>query len=264
MLRMIKYIPFFFLFCCCKSTQTTVGNRNEVEACDIVNTAFQSGEQLTYKLYYNLSAVWVAAGEVTFKIEDRNDQYYIRATGKTYASYDPIFKVNDCYEAYLDKKTLLPVVSIREVHEGGYNLYDKVVFDQSTHKATSHRGDNALETRETTYDVATCMHDLISIIYFSRNLDFEELPKNSYFPISIFMDKSAHPLQVRYNGAIENLEIKGLGKQNVQSISPQAIDGRVFKEGANITIAVSDDKKHIPLLIEAPLSVGSVKAVLKR
>ena len=32
----------------------------------VVNNAFQNGEELVYKIYYNLNFVWIPAGEVTF------------------------------------------------------------------------------------------------------------------------------------------------------------------------------------------------------
>jgi hypothetical protein len=41
------------------------------------------------------------------------------------------------------------------------------------------------------------------------------------------------------------------------------IAGNVFKDDAKMTVWVSDDQNRIPVLIESPVSVGSVKMVLK-
>ena len=41
------------------------------------------------------------------------------------------------------------------------------------------------------------------------------------------------------------------------------IAGNVFKEDSKMTVWVSDDQNRIPVLIESPVSVGSVKVVLK-
>jgi Protein of unknown function (DUF3108) len=262
---MLKKI-YFFLFAfamllSCKSTEY-VGKKNEVSACFAPDIAFRGGERLTYKLYYNLSAVWVAAGEVNFSVSEDGQQYHIVAEGKTYPSYDKIFKVNDRYETYMDKHTMLPSVSLREVHEGNYNLYDKVVFNQKEHSATSLRGKSAAEATQTEHDIENCMHDLLSIIYFSRNVDFKNLPKGSYFPISIFMDKKTLPLQIQYKGTDDALKVKGRKKTKALLFAAQAEQGRVFPDDAEVNIWVSDDERHTPLLIESPLSVGSVKAVL--
>ena len=46
-------------------------------------------------------------------------------------------------------------------------------------------------------------------------------------------------------------------------IYPDVVAGNVFKDGNQMTLWVSDDANKLPLLIESPISVGSVKAVLK-
>lgn len=45
--------------------------------------SFQHGEQLTYKIYYNLNFIWVPAGEVTFRVLDEGTQYHYQAKGTT-------------------------------------------------------------------------------------------------------------------------------------------------------------------------------------
>ena len=52
------------------------------------NMAFQHGERITYKIYYNWNFVWLAAGEVTFKVFDEGKQYHFHAAGETYDSYE--------------------------------------------------------------------------------------------------------------------------------------------------------------------------------
>ncbi|MCY7327202.1 MAG: DUF3108 domain-containing protein, partial [Saprospiraceae bacterium] len=50
---------------------------------------------------------------------------------------------------------------------------------------------------------------------------------------------------------------------NTLKFQPDVIAGNVFKEGEGMSVWVSDDQNRIPLLIESPVSVGSVKMVLK-
>jgi dsDNA-binding SOS-regulon protein len=261
---MYKYIGFIIIsiLFSCKSNDYVQGKQNDVKPCFAPDIAFKGGEKLTYKLFYQLGAITVTAGEVTFSVSDEGEQYRVLAIGKTYSSYEKIFKVDDHYEAVLDKKTLLPLVSIRKVHEGNYHLYDKVVFNQKTYEAISYRGKTEADATQSSIDMSNCMHDLISIIYFSRNVDFKNLEKDSYFPISIFMDRKEHPLRIQYKGEQKNLKIRGKKKENTLVFAAQTVDGRVFPTGAEVQIWVSDDATHTPLMIASPLSVGSVKAVL--
>lgn len=234
-----------------------------VNTCSIANNAFQHGETITYKLYYNWNFVWLSAGEVVFRVKETKDQYHLSAVGSTYKSYEWFYKVKDRYDTYVDKNTLLPVMSIRDVQEGKYRLYDKVTFDQQGKKAFSLRGKTKDAAEMAEYPIDNCMHDILSIIYYTRNVDFDALQSGAAFPIKIFMDKEIWPLQVKYMGKEKDKKIKGLGRLNTIKFSPEVISGYVFGEGAEMTVWASDDENKIPLMIESPVSVGSVKAVLK-
>ena len=231
--------------------------------CSIENTAFQDGEEVVYKIFYNWNFVWVAAGEVVFKVKDEGDQYHLSVYGRTYPTYDWFYKVEDRYDTYIDKKTLLPLVSIRDVEEGKYRLYDKVTFDWDRNMAISLRGDTKEEATITEYPIENCIHDILSIIYYTRNLNFDQLPENSKIPIKIFIDKEIWPLRVHYRGKDENKRVHGVGKFNTIVFSPEVIKGYIFSEESGMTVWVSDDKNRVPLLIESPVSVGSIKAVKK-
>lgn len=231
--------------------------------CTTQNNTFQGGEEVTYKMYYNWKFVWVSAGEVTFRVKDLGNQYHLSAVGRTYRSYDPFFKVRDTYECYVDKQTMLPTVSIRDVEEGKYRIYDKVTFDRNRKVAKSLRGKSKETAEVTEYPIDNCIHDILSIIYFARNVDFADMKPGEKIPIDLFMDKKTWPLSVTYGGHEEQKRIKGNGKFNTMVFSPQLISGEYFKEGDEMKVYVSDDKNRLPLIIESPLSVGYVKAVIK-
>lgn len=251
---------------------TTSGSPEKIEtgeeaaltACTIDNRTFQSGEEITYILYYHWNLVWLSAGEVTFRVNRIGDEYRLSAEGATYPSYNWFFKVEDKYEAYVDTATLLPRVAIRDVQEGKYTLYDRVEFDQRNYKAQSMRGDTRDIAVPTDYTFENCMHDILSIVYYVRNIKVDNLQEGDYIPIEIFMDKEVWPLKVTFEGKEGKTKIRGKGKWKTLRFSPDLITGEYFREGTKMNIWVSDDGNRIPLLIESPVSVGSVKAVLKK
>ncbi len=246
------------------SISTIEATQNVVEPCFMENKTFQGGEEITYKLYYNWNFVWLAAGEVTFKVNDMGGQYHVAVAGRTYKSYEWFFKVRDYYDTYIDKNSLLPTTSVRDVSEGKYKLYDEVTFDQENKKAKSLRGKTRENATMKEYDLDGCMHDMLSVIYYARNIDFDNYTEGQEFPVKIFMDKEIWPLNVKYKGKQARKKIKKKGRFDTIKFSPQVVSGRVFKEGEEMMVYVSDDKNRIPLLIESPVSVGSVKAVLKK
>ena len=236
---------------------------SQTRNCYVDNQAFKNGETVTYKLYYNWNFVWVSAGEVTFKVNELDDQYHFSAFGTTYKSYEWFFKVRDYYDSYVDKETLLPEISIRDVAEGKYRLYDRVTFDQDNGKAFSLRGKTKETAEMSNYDIDNCMHDVLSMVYFVRNIDMKTYQKGDPMPLQIFMDKETWPLTMTYAGKESNVKVKGVGRFNTIRLKPEVIAGEIFEEGTEMNIWVTDDENRLPLLIESPLSVGSVKAVLK-
>jgi Protein of unknown function (DUF3108) len=230
---------------------------------NVNNSTFQSGEELVYKIYYNLNFIWVPAGEVTFKIDDTGGQYHLAATGRTYDSYEWFFKVRDNYDTYVDKATMLPSVSIREVNEGKYRLYDKVKYDQAAKKATYERGNNkyAIE-KKGELNMKESMHDVLSIVYYSRTLNYDNAQMGQEYPLKLMLDEEIYPLKYKFLGK-ENKKIRDQGTWSTIKFTPRVVSGNVFKEGTEMKIWASNDANKIPLMIESPVSVGSVKIVLK-
>ncbi len=256
----ILLVPLFFAFAPTANQQNSALSH---EPCSIENDAFKAGEEIVYKIYYNWNFVWISAGEVTFKVYDRGDVFHIAARGRTYSSYEWFFKVRDNYDSYVSKENLLPRVSIRDVHEGNYKRYDKVTFNQNANTAVSLRGKTKEDAEPEAFSVDGCMHDVLSIVYYMRNLDFDNMSKGDEVPVKIFLDRETYPLSVKYKGTEGDTKIKGMGRFQTHKFTPQLIAGEVFKEGDEMSVYISNDKNKIPLLIESPVSVGSVKVVLK-
>lgn len=236
---------------------------SETRDCSPGNHAFQDGEKVVYKLFYNWGIIWLSAGEVTFTVSEKEGSYHLIADGKTYPSYEWFFKVRDRYECTIDQETLLPLTSIRDVKEGKYILYDKMTWKHDAEKVVSLRGDSREKAISREFELKSCVHDLLSAIYHTRNLDLQTMQSNQTFPLDIFMDKTNYSLRVTYQGKENEKRIRGLGKFNTHKLSPELISGGVFEEGDEMIVWVSNDQNNLPLLVESPLSVGSVKAVLK-
>ena len=227
--------------------------------------AFQNGEELTYKIYYNLNFIWMPAGEVTFKVFDEGSQFHYQAYGETYSSYEWFFSVKDNYDSWVDKTTLLPNYSERSVNEGNYHIFEKISFNQSAKKTTVWRADKRGETEtKTEHSVKKQVHDVLSILYQLRNTDFGSQKVGYTLPFSIFMDKEEFPLQLQYLGKTARKKVRGMGRFKTLKFQPAVIAGNVFKEDSRMSVWVSDDRNRIPVLIESPVSVGSVKMVLKK
>ena len=229
--------------------------------CRTTNTSWQGGEEITYKLYYQLNFIWIAAGEATFKVKDLGDRYFISIDGKTISAFEWFYKVNDRYESVIDKETLLPLSFSRNIQEGKYVWWDKFTFDQKNKKVHATKGWPNKETKYYHADLSDCMHDMISIVYSIRNTEFEKFKPGEQFGIKVFVEEE-YPLKVEVRAKNLETKVKGLGKQKTHLIRPQVVSGHFFNEDTRMDIYMSADKNRIPLMIESPVSVGKVKAVL--
>jgi hypothetical protein len=231
-------------------------------ACEVKNTTFVGGEELTYVVYYNWNFVWVAAGEVTFKVTEQKDDYFISAVGRTYKSYDWVFRVRDEYKVWIDKETLLPSTAVRSVEEGGYRLYDLTKYDYQKNEIRSNRGRTKEKTNVFTFPLDGCTHDILSILYYVRNQNYSKLKGGEKIPVRLFLDKEKYSLSATFTGR-ETKKIHGLGTFKTLKLMPEVIKGMVFNDTSGMTVWATDDKNRIPLQIESPLSVGTAKAILK-
>jgi Protein of unknown function (DUF3108) len=240
-------------------------NNSPIAAQNAPEIPFQAGEELTYKIYYNLNFVWVPAGEVVFKVwEGKDNQFHFQAFGRTYNSYEWFFQVNDSYESWIDKNTLLPNYSERSVNEGGYHIYERIQFDQPGKKMTVWRApQKGKPETKTEHSVKSKVFDVLSTMYYLRTIPFVERGTGSTENFSIFMDQAEYPLKMRYKGATPSKKVHGMGRYKTLRFQPDVIAGNVFTEDTKMSVWVSDDQNRIPVLIESPVSVGSVKVVLK-
>lgn len=220
--------------------------------CDIRNTTFKAGESLTFKVFYTVAGVYVGAGEAVFNttLERFNNipVYHVVGEGKTFSFYDNFFKVRDRYETYIDTANLQPYKFIRNVYEGGYKKFENVTFNKATNTAITNNG---------VFKVPSCVQDVLSSIYYARNIDFDKYKPGDKIPFTLFLDKELFAMYIRYLGK-ETIKTK-YGKFKSIKFKPLLIKGTIFEGGEKMTVWISDDKNKIPVRIESPISVGSIK-----
>jgi hypothetical protein len=257
-LLFIQHVPW------AQYTAQPVTATGEVDPCAVENQSFQGGEKLTYTIYFNWNFVWLPAGEVTFKVTDQGEAWKCSAVGHTYSSYEWFVKVNDKLETLIDKKTLHPVYSIREIQEGRYRHYEKIEFDQEGKRTRVFTGKNAKDATLQEKSVSGCVQDVLSVFYYARNFKAEGVSKGHQFPVRVYIDAEEFPLSLTYQGRFVNYNVRNMGKFKVMKFAPQVIEGGIFEKDTDMKLWISDDGNKIPVQMETPMKVGNIKVVLKK
>jgi hypothetical protein len=246
MIRYFKTALLFTAFCSVSFTAKTP------PPCNIRNNAFKADEEVKMKVFYSTLGMYVGAGEAKFtsSLERYNGKpvYHLIGTGSTYSFFDGFFKVRDKYESYIDTTDLLPYKFVRNIDEGGYKAYNNVTFNHDAKTAVSTNG---------VFKVTECIQDVVSMVYYARNINFDKYKVNDKILFDMFLDDEVFHMYIRYMGK-EIIKTR-YGKFNAIKIRPLLIKGTIFEGGEKMTAWLSDDPNHLLLRAESPIAVGSIK-----
>ena len=220
-------------------------------------TNIADGESISLRIHYG----FLNAG--TANLTARKTAYrgfphlYVKGTGQTTGAVRAFFKVDDLYESYINMNTELPSFYVRNVKEGSYRQHLETTFNHDNHtlvltdKKTPANGSKVLKS-------VKGVQDMLSCFYYLRSKSPAELKVGTVINMNVWIDDEMFPFQLKVTGT-ENLKTK-FGTINCLKIIPSVKSGRVFKEKEGVTMWVSNDANHLPMLLKAELAVGSLKA----
>lgn len=230
----------------------TISLSSVAQTAFLNNNAFQPDEKITYAVFYNVIGIYVNAGTASFRTASEtyqdNQVFHVVGEGTTNPSYDWIFKVRDRYESYFDAKDLQPVKFVRQIHEGKYNKHEEVTFNKETNTAITKNG---------VFKVPSHVQDVISVMYYARNINYDMYKPGDKIPFSMFLDDKVYNMYIHYIGK-ETVKTR-YGKFKAIKLKPLLLKGSIFEGGEKMTMWVTDDSNHIPVRVESPIIVGSVK-----
>ncbi len=242
-----------------------LGQINAQPDCRVNSLNFQPGEKLLYTVSYNWFVLWTEVGEVSVSVNHakigNKPCYHLLGTGSTYPGWDFFFRVRDRYESWVNPENLQPVYSKREVREGGYEIDIRYLFNRKKGYALSSSIVNKKPEEKDTLAITDCTYDVMSILYYARTLDYSVFKPEQVIPVTILLDRQLENLYFRYKG-IENIKIRKLGEFECIKLSVLLVAGTVFKGGESMTVWITNDRNRIPVYVESPIIVGSVKARL--
>ena len=256
---MNRPLLFFLIFC----SKVIIAQPN----CLSQTSTFKSGELISYDVKYNWGLLWVDAGEVSFMVEDTvyNDQkaYWFKGYGRSKPKWDWVYKVRDSFDAVGTMEQLKPLYFRRNTSEGSYLVDNEYWYDHKKNIVKSKVYNSDIkEIKHSQFAYNECIWDLLSAVYYARNLDYNQYKPNDKIPFNLIIDGKVNNLFVRYLGK-EVLETPSGKKYPTIKFSALLVDGTIFDGGEDMTVWVTDDKNKIPLKVEAKIQVGWIKAFLK-
>ena len=222
-----------------------------VETTDIAPNPLKVGERLTYsiswkKLPAGKRTDWIVRKEPI----NGEDVYHIQSQMKTRALFR-LYSFQSQQETYLNPTTLSPVRFHNRVKDRGYRATVKAEFREgkAEYEKVSRPKPKSPEKREAKLlEIPPGTQDELSIIYFLRSKQLA-LGRTYFFPLLATGKVHKVTLTVERREFVKN---KVLG--TVRTLVLRTSEGDRFW--------ITDDKRRLPVKIEADSKLGAIKATL--
>ncbi len=250
-----KVLPAIFLLIALFQCHKLIAQSDELP--------FEAGEMLHYRVAYNWRFLWVSAGKVEFSVDtvehEGNHAFHFRSFGKTLPGYDWFFKVRDHFESIADLETLRPYWFKRHTREGRYWVKNEFFFDYNQGQIITHTENSNRPFSIGSAPLNNGIMDLQTAVYYARSLDFKGMVIGEKILFDLIIDGDVYEIYGRYLG-LESVENHDGKKYRCHKFSVLLVEGTIFSGGEDLFIWVTDDRNKIPILVEAKILVGSVKA----
>ncbi len=232
--------------------------------CTFRNTAFNSGEFLTYNLYYNWKFIWVKAGTASWYTVSSTykgkSAYRTSLTTRGNGKLDDYFVLRDTLLCY-NSKDMEPLYYRKGAREGKRYTVDEVFYSYGGNKChvKQHRIDNDGDHHWQQHSYDYCVYDMMSIFLRARSFRPESWKKGEVVNFPIVDGNGKNPARVVYNGK-EKVKADNGHTYNCLNLSYYENEGKKWREIARFY--VTDDANHVPVRLDMYLKFGSAKAFL--
>ncbi len=254
---MMKRLLFIFFASC---TMLSVHAQ-----CGIENTAFKSGEFLSYDLYFNWKFVWVKVGTASMSTvqSTRSGKPVYRSSLITRGNskLDNYFMMRDTLLCYTDLD-LSPIYFRKGAREGKRYYVDELWYTYPNNNChlRMHRIDHDGEVHWKDAEYKDCIYDMMSIFLRARNFDASKLKVGENIPMPISDARSLSNSWLKYTGKT-TLKMKN-SSTKYRCLTFSFIEREKGKNHELIRFFVTDDKNHLPVRLDLFLSFGSAKCYL--
>ena len=231
---------------------------------------FKDGEELVYDVSYKAALIPnTVVAEVKMKvrqIDEPQPEYYVWANAAVMSHFRWFFDMSDTYEIWLDKETLLPLRFANDIKEGKYTYKSHYRYDWDSmlvHTVASRP--KWEKDRIEKYELTCSSMDPLSTFFNLRGEDIDDFEINKEMPLELVFANKIRHIKFRFLGR-EVMNIKKIGKFNTIKFACQLAndDGQSFEDGSEFFVWLTDDQNKIPLYLESPIRVGSVKATISK
>ncbi|HEV8481128.1 MAG TPA: DUF3108 domain-containing protein [Candidatus Eisenbacteria bacterium] len=212
---------------------------------------FGPGERCRFTVEYGPVKAGTATLEVLPMVQrGEHTCYHLASTAQSAPFFDSIYRVRDRIDTMVDAQRFVTYQYQKVQNEGGYHAEQKAAYDPEHGRVRYADG--------TTMTTPLHALDVLSAFYRAR---IEKLTPGLSIYIPHHSDRKSFYLEVHVVRR-EKVEVPA-GSFNCVVVEPLVRDAGPFKNKGGLTVWLTDDARHLPVLMKSRVPVGSVDAVLQ-
>ena len=247
----VKYLTSIFFLVGCLAVNAA--STSLVESTDISPQPLRIGETLTYDIRWNR----LPAGKRTDWITEVStvkdaSLYHIRSEMKTRALFR-FYSFQNQQETYFNPSTLAPVRFRNHVQDRTFRATVAIDFREAeaAYERISQKNSAAPQKREVkTLTIPVGTQDELSTLYFLRSKELA-LGETYFFPVVV-------------KGEVQKVTLTVERKEVVKNKTLGSVRTLVLKTSKGDRFWLTDDKRRLPVKMEAKSKMGAFKATLTR
>lgn len=227
--------------------------------------AFGPGEMLGCNLYFNWKFIWIKVGNATLVVNDTiyngHKAQCMKLLNSTNSKADSYFLMRDTLISIFTDD-FKPLYYRKASREGKKFRLSQVWYDYSVPslvKVSQYYHRDGKEPRYKEEFVSGPVYDMMSLLAYARTIDFTTLPKNSRLTYNVATGKAIEPQHLVYRGKKKTKSDEGC-EYDCFRVSLITVDDG--KEHEIVNFHITDDKNHLPVLLDFVLNFGSAKGRL--
>lgn len=231
-----------------------------------VSAAGLTDETLKYTVSYKWGLIHKDAGTATLTLRNNGFNYNLKLTAASKPWADKIYKVRDTLLSTVSKQGFRPRSYTRIAHEDNKYSRDHIAYSYSGNKVTAtatrmRQRDDGMREVHTTLSANGAAYDLLSVFYYLRLIDYSKLGPGKVVVTTLFSGKQSENVRIKAVG-VETIKLKDKTKVKALHIKFNFTTAGKKKSSEDIDAWLSDDSRHIPLLVVGSLPVGQIRCYL--
>ncbi len=228
--------------------------------------AFGPNEKLSYIASYNMKGLMTELAGIDMVVTNipgkKKPIYRLKFTVNTLTSWDNYVKVRHAYQTYVDASSIKPLIMAQDSEVKGNVTKGKYSFKHKTGVAKIEVTKTGKPKIVKNIPIKANTYDVVSFIYLTRNLDYDNYKIGKKIPLSIVFMERLLDFNVKYMGK-EMMKVKGMG--NIQCHKIWIVLKKKFIVEPDVTfIWLTADDNRVPVLISTVFKDGKALIALSK